>query len=150
MIEALVGAAVGVLTIVLARLIRGERWLYAVGLLVLPGLYAFFALRVGESAVGIRELTFGIPFLVAGVIFAFVGIRQSAIIVGAFWLLHGMYDLLHDGLITNPGVPAWYSVFCCVVDVVVGLYLLWLARRLPDANLRHAERRVAVPRAENA
>lgn len=145
MIEALVGAAVGVLTIVSARLIRGERWLYAVGLLVLPGLYAFFALKAGESAVSVRELIYGIPFVIAGLTFAFVGVRRSAIVVGGFWLMHGMYDLLHDGLITNPGVPAWYSIFCCVVDVVVGLYLLWLARRLPGANLRHAERRSAVP-----
>ena len=31
MLEALGGVAVGVLTIVVARLIRGERWLYALG-----------------------------------------------------------------------------------------------------------------------
>ena len=51
MIEALVGAAVGVLTILLARVIRGERWVYAVGLLTLPGLYASFALRAGALAI---------------------------------------------------------------------------------------------------
>jgi len=38
-IGALIGAAVGVLTIVSARLIRGERWLYSLGLLTLPSLY---------------------------------------------------------------------------------------------------------------
>jgi hypothetical protein len=47
-IEALIGAAVGVLTIVSARLIRGERWLYSLGLLTLPGIYTFFALQAGE------------------------------------------------------------------------------------------------------
>lgn len=55
-IEALLGAAAGVLTIVLARVIRGQRWLYSIGLLVLPGLYALFALRAGERAVGVYLL----------------------------------------------------------------------------------------------
>jgi hypothetical protein len=83
-IEALVGAAVGVLTIATARLIRGERWLYALGLPVLPGLYALFALQAGEQAVALREMVYGAPFVVAGLVFAFVSVRRSAAIVGAF------------------------------------------------------------------
>lgn len=138
MIEALIGAAVGVLTIVTARLIRGERWLYSLGLLTLPGLYAFFALQAGEQAVGVKEMIYGVPYVVAGLVFAFVSVRQSAVVVGAFWLLHGLYDLAHSQLITNIGVPAWYPIFCFVVDVVIGAYLLWLSRRIPDANLRQA------------
>lgn len=138
MSEALMGAAVGVLTIVIARFIRGERWLYALGLLVLPGLYALFALRVDEPAVGIKEMIYGVPWVVAGLVFAFVSVRRSAVVVGASWLLHGLYDLVHSQLITNTGVPGWYPIFCFVVDVVVGAYLLWLARRVPDANLRRA------------
>lgn len=138
MIEALVGVAVGVLTIVLARAIRGQRWLYSIGLLVLPSLYAFFALRAGERAVGVTEMVYGIPFIVAGLLFALVSVQRSAVVVGAFWILHGLYDLAHGQLITNPGVPDWYPVFCFSVDVVVGAYLLWLARRISSANLREA------------
>jgi hypothetical protein len=137
-IEAFMGVAAGVLTIVTARVIRGQRWLYSLGLLVLPGLYAFFALRAGEPAVGVKEMLYGIPFVVAGLVFASVSIRRSAVVVGAFWMLHGLYDLVHGQLITNAGVPAWYPVWCCSVDVVVGAYLLWLSRRIPDANLRRA------------
>lgn len=138
MIEALFGAATGVVTILVARLIRGERWLYSLGLLVLPSLYALFALHVGETSVSAREMLYGIPFLVAGLLFALVSIRQSAAIVGAFWLLHGLYDLIHGRLVMNPGVPAWYPVWCFAVDVVVGGYLIWLSRRVPQANLRLA------------
>ena len=135
---ALIGAIVGVLTILLARFIRGERWVYSVGLLTLPSLYACFALRAGEQAVAVREMIYGIPYVVAGLMFTFVGVRQSAIVVGLLWLLHGLYDLVHGRLITNPGVPGWYPIWCCVVDVVIGSYLLWLSRRIPDANLRQA------------
>ena len=138
MIEALMGVAVGVLTIVSARIIRGQRWLYSIGLLTLPSLYASFALHAGEQAVGAREMLYGIPFVVAGIVFAFVSVRQSAAVVGAFWILHGLYDLTHDRFITNAGVPGWYPVFCFSVDVVVGAYLLWLSRRIPDGNLRRA------------
>lgn len=138
MIEALIGAAVGVLTIVTARVIRGERWLYSWGLLTLPSLYASFALRAGEQAVGVKEMVYGIPFVVAGVVFAIVSVRRSAVVVGMLWLLHGVYDLVHGQFFTNPGVPVWYPVFCFVVDAVIGAYLLWLARRVPEANLRQA------------
>jgi hypothetical protein len=137
-IAALVGAALGVLTIVTARVIRGERWLYSLGLLTLPSLYASFALQAGERAVAVKEMTYGIPYVVAGLFFACVSVRQSAIVVGVFWLLHGLYDLGHDQFVNNTGVPGWYSMFCFVVDAVVGSYLLWLSRRVPDANLRQS------------
>lgn len=138
MIEALTGAAAGVLTIVAARLIRGERWVYALGLLTLPGLYTMFALQAGDQAVVIEEMIYGIPFVVAGIVFALVSVRGSAVVVGALWLLHGVYDLVHGRLFTNTGVPGWYPVWCFMVDAVVGAYLLWLSRRIPDADLRKA------------
>ena len=138
MTEALVGVAVGVLTIVLARTIRGQRVVYSLGLLTLPSLYAFFALQAGDHAVAIKEMIYGLPYFIAGLVFAFVSLRKSAIVVGAFWILHGVYDLMHDRLITNAGVPDWYPVFCFAVDVVIGAYLLWLANHISNADLRQA------------
>jgi hypothetical protein len=110
-IEALIGAAFGVLTIATARFIRGERWLYSLGLLSLPGIYAFFALQAGERDVGVKEMIYGVPFVVAGLVFALVSVRRSAVVVGVFWLLHGLYDLVHSQLITNTGVPGWYPIW---------------------------------------
>jgi len=138
LIEGFIGAAVGILTIVLARIIRGQRWLYSLGLLTLPSLYASFALHAGEPAVGVKEMIYGVPFVVVGLVFAFASVRRSAVVVGAFWILHGLYDLTHDRFLTNAGVPGWYPVWCFSVDVVIGAYLLWLARRIPNANLRQA------------
>lgn len=137
-IEAFVGAAVGVLTIFLARTIHGERWVYSIGLISLPSLYALFALQAGEHALGAREMLYGAPFLMAGLAFAIVSVRHSAIVVGVLWILHGLYDLLHARLLTNPGVPGWYPVWCCSVDVVIGAYVLWLSERIVDGNLRRA------------
>ena len=130
------GVAVGVLTIVLARVIRGQHWVYSLGLLTLPTLYASFALRAGEQAVAVKEMIYGIPFVLGGLIFAMVNVRYSAVMVGALWILHGLYDLTHSQLITNSGVPDWYPVWCFSVDVVIGAYLLWLSRRVSNGNLR--------------
>ena len=77
MIEALIGVVVGVLTIVSARIIRGQHWLYSIGLLALPSLYAFFALQAGEQAVGVKEMIYGVPFVVVGLVFAFVSVRVA-------------------------------------------------------------------------
>ena len=89
MIEALIGAAVAGLTIAFAGSIRGESWLYSLSLLTLPGIYAFFASQAGEPAVGVKEMIYGVPYVVAGIVFAFVSVRHSAVVVGVFWLVHG-------------------------------------------------------------
>ncbi|MBK7591766.1 MAG: hypothetical protein IPI27_10820, partial [Betaproteobacteria bacterium] len=90
-------------------------------------------------AIGVKEMIDGVPYVVAGLVFAFVSVRRSAVVVGVFWLLRGLYDLAHSQFITNTGVAGWYPVFCFVVDAVVGSYLLWLSRRVPDATLRQAQ-----------
>lgn len=138
MIEAIAGAMVGVLTILFARLIKGERWLYSLALLSLPGAYVIFALYAGETAIGAKEAIYGVPFFIVGLVCAFVSIRMSALLVGALWLLHGAYDLAHGQLFINPGAPEWWPVYCAAVDFVVGAYLLWLSRNLQNTDLRHA------------
>ena len=71
-------------------------------------------------------------------LFVIASARLSAIAVGGLWILHGLYDLTHGLFFTNPGIPGWYPVFCFSVDVVVGAYVLWLSRHIPEANLRRA------------
>jgi len=43
---------------------------------------------------------------------------------------------VHDALIRNPVVPAWWPVFCAVVDVVVGAWLMGLVVRFPHTALK--------------
>jgi hypothetical protein len=135
---AIAGVVLGITTIVFARMIRGESWVYAIGLLTLPSLYALFGLRAGDYTVSARELIYGIPYIASGLLFASVSIRHSGVIVGVLWILHGLYDLIHGRLIMNAGVPAWYPAFCFSVDIVIGAYVLWLSRRIPNASLQRA------------
>ena len=39
--------------------------MYSLGLLILPGIYAFFALQAGEKAVGVKEMIYGVPYVCA-------------------------------------------------------------------------------------
>lgn len=127
MIAAGIGVATGLATIALARRIRGEHWLYALSLIILPILYAGFAWLAGAALIGLQELAVGLPYLLGGLLLAFRRPRWAAAIVGALWLAHGGYDLVHPLLFDNPGVPSWYPAFCAGVDIAIGLYLLALA-----------------------
>jgi len=112
--------------------------LYSLGLLTLPSLYAFFALQANEQAVGVKEMLYGVPFIVVGLFFAFVSVRLRAVVARPCCIRPALHALPHRRFITNAGVPGWYPIFCFSVDVVIGAYLLWLSRRISNANLREA------------
>jgi hypothetical protein len=38
-------------------------------------------------------------------------------------------DFFHGRLIANPGVPAWWPLFCLSFDVMAAAYLAWLLAR---------------------
>lgn len=114
----------------ISRGLKADRWLYAASLPLLPLIYAGFALWVDLPAVALLELKAGLPYLAGGVLLAFAGLRHPRpvmAVVGALWLLHGGYDLLHPRFFDNPGVPVWYPPYCAAVDVALGGTLLVLA-----------------------
>lgn len=139
----LVGLIVGVLGIASARHFKGESWIYSSTLIILPIIYVGFALYDGDGSIGVKEILVGLPWLLGGLATLFFSLPKSAILVGGLWILHGIFDLAHDQLFTNPGVPDWYPVACAGTDIVIGLYLLWLAPRLQQANLRKVAERVS-------
>lgn len=120
----------GVLTaaalVATGRRLRAEAWLYALSLIALPLIYAGFAWLAEVPAIVVAELQAGLPFFIGGLLLVLTGPRHpraTMAAVGALWLLHGGYDLVHPRLFFNPGVPAWYPPYCAGVDVALGLYL---------------------------
>jgi len=133
MIEALAGLLSAAALIAISRAWRAERWLYALSLLVLPLLYAGFALLAEAPAVAAQEMRFGLPYWLGGIALALLGRRYPVAVtavVAVLWLLHGGYDAIHPQLFVNPGVPAWYPLYCGSVDIAIGLYLAVLAWQL--------------------
>lgn len=135
LVEALAGIIFGVLTIVAARFIKGERWLYTLALITLPGIYIGFSLATGDSETAWKETIYGEPYFLAGAIFFFFNIRFSAVVISLLWIFHGLYDVFHTSFFVNPSVPTWYPVSCAATDLIVGAYLFKLALQLPKASI---------------
>jgi hypothetical protein len=39
--------------------------------------------------------------------------------------LHGILDLTHERVISNPGVPLWWPAVCLTYDMTAAAYLAW-------------------------
>jgi hypothetical protein len=68
------------------------------------------------------ESLVGTAFLAA----AATGFRSSLWVVVVALAAHGVFDLAHSHVITNPGVPGWSPAFCLTYDVMAAAYLGWL------------------------
>lgn len=129
MIGLLVGIALGVASILLVRRLGNDTSPFAFALLLLPIIYVWFALVDGSGANASRELLAGLPWLLAGVALLWFKVPHATLIVGVFWLVHSIYDVVHDELFVNPGVPDWYPLACLGTDVVIGGYLVYVGLR---------------------
>ena len=87
---------------------------------------AMGALASDSSAV-MLELLYGLPYIALGIVLWRRTNPLALVLLGVAWLSHGLYDFFHDVFFVNPGVFAWYPVFCAVVDLAVGGYLILLA-----------------------
>ncbi len=102
-----------------------ERSFYATVLIVIGSLYGLFAAIGGVGSTSLAEWV----FVAAFVGLAVVGFKFSPWFLVAGLAAHGVFDLFHPHVITNPGVPVWWPDFCCGYDLTAAAYLAWLIRR---------------------
>jgi len=98
-----------------------DRSFYPVVLVVIALLYDLFAVMAGSPP--------PVPELIGTAVFvgaAIAGFRWNLWIAAAALALHGAFDLIHGGLIANPGVPTFWPAFCSSYDVVAAACLGWL------------------------
>ena len=101
-----------------------DRAFYPVVTIVIAFLYALFAVMGASTHALVLESLVGMVFLVAAV----GGFKSSLWIVVAALASHGIFDLGHGAIISNPGVPGWWPQFCLAYDVTAAAYLAWLLR----------------------
>jgi hypothetical protein len=120
----LVGAllAIGVGLLGTSTGLDRDRAFYPLATMVVASYYALFAVMGGSPHAVVLESLVALAFLAAAV----VGFRASLWLVVAALVAHGIFDFFHGGIISNPGVPAWWPPFCLAYDVVFGAYLAWL------------------------
>lgn len=99
-----------------------DRAFYPTVMIVIAFYYALFAVMSGSIQVLASESLVIVAFLGASI----AGFKRSLWLVVAALAAHGVFDLVHDQLIDNPGVPAWWPHFCFAYDVVAAGYLAWL------------------------
>ena len=101
-----------------------DRAFYPTVTIVVASLYALFAVMGASTDALLLESIVGAAFLVAAV----SGFRSSLWVVVLALAAHGVFDLGHARVISNPGVPAWWPAFCMAYDVTAAAYLTWLLR----------------------
>ena len=109
-----------------------DRAFYPTVTIVIASYYALFAVMGASSDALVLESLAGAVFLAAAVL----GFRSSLWVVVLALAGHGIFDLTHARVISNPGVPSWWPQFCLSYDVVAAGYLAWLltSGRIPAAT----------------
>lgn len=127
MLPFLIGIVLALATCAFASLAGFDRdgAFYPTVLCVTASYYALFAIMGGSvRALVIESVVIG-GFLVA----ALAGFRWTLWLVVAGMAGHGLFDLLHRHLISNPGLPPWWPSFCLAFDVTIALCLGWVLWR---------------------
>jgi hypothetical protein len=93
-------------------------------MIVMASYYALFAIIGAYTHTLILELIFCAFFIVRAVL----GFRSSLWVVVAALAVHGVFDLTHGTIISNPGGPSWWPEFCLTCDVTAAAYLAWLLK----------------------
>lgn len=101
-----------------------DRAFYPTVIIVIASYYALFAVMGSSVEVLVLEAVPIAVFVVASL----AGFKYSLWLVVTALVAHGVFDVSHGQLISNPGVPAWWPSFCLGYDVVAGLYLAWLLK----------------------
>jgi hypothetical protein len=119
-----IGVSLALVVGVFATAVRldRDRALYPTVTIVIAFLYVLFAAMGASTHTLVLESIAGAGFVLAAV----VGFRSSLWVVAVALAAHGIFDLVHGAVISNPGVPLWWPEFCSTYDVTAAAYLAWL------------------------
>jgi hypothetical protein len=101
-----------------------DRAFYPTVMIVIAFIYSFFAVIGTSTRVLVIEALVGVAFVAVAV----SGFRSSLWLVAIALGAHGIFDIVHASVISNPGVPGWWPGFCLTYDVTAAAYLAWLLR----------------------
>lgn len=122
-----IGIVAALAVSVYARVLRldRDRAFYPTVLIVIALYYVLFAVMGGS----VRTIV--VESLIAGgfVLMASIGFRRSLWLVAAALATHGLLDVVHGQVVSNPGVPVWWPAWCMAYDVTAGGALAWMLRR---------------------
>jgi hypothetical protein len=121
--EYFIGAALALAVAAFATLagFDREKSFYPTVLIIVASYYVLFAVMGGA-----REALLTEGLLVAAfACVAVAGFKASPWFAVLGLAAHGIIDLFHGDVIANPGVPAWWPMFCFSYDIMAAGYLAW-------------------------
>ena len=126
MIPVVIGVLLAVGIAALAKFTRfdEDRSFYSTILVIVASYYVLFAVLDSSAHALVWELVIAVAFSTV----AITGALFLPTLVGIGIIAHGLFDLVHDGLIANSGVPTWWPSFCASIDVVLGLWVIIVTR----------------------
>jgi len=99
-----------------------DRAFYPTLTIVIASYYGLFAV-LGGSIAALRAES---VVIAAFVLIAALGFKLNLWLLVAALFGHGIFDLVHAHLISDPGVPKWWPMFCLTYDITAAAYLAWL------------------------
>jgi hypothetical protein len=122
--EYAIGIALALIVSGFARVVGldRDRALYPVMAIVIASYYELFAVMGGSTHALIVESIVMTAFVVVAVL----GFKLSLWLVVACLAAHGVFDVFHGLVVTNPGVPQWWPAFCLTYDIGAAGFLAWL------------------------
>lgn len=119
LVGALLASGVGLLGTVSGM--ERDRAFYPTAAIVVASYYCLFAVMGASTEVLVLETLIAGAFIAAAVF----GFRTSLWVVVIALAGHGVQDLAHGRILSNPGVPGWWPAFCLAYDVTAAGYLAW-------------------------
>jgi hypothetical protein len=117
------GAVAAAVTLLVPSLLssRAALGFLAVWLGVTAGVYLGFALQDGRSsALGVEVVGLALFAALATIALA----RQTAWLLAAGYVGHGLWDLVHHRRGIDTAMPWWWVPACLGYDLVLGAYIL--------------------------
>lgn len=126
MIPIVVGLLLAVGIAALAKFTRfdEDRSFYSTVLVIIASYYVLFAVLDGSSHALVWELVIAVAFSTV----AMIGALFLPTLVGIGIIAHALFDLVHNVIIDNSGVPTWWPSFCGSIDALLGLWVILLTR----------------------
>jgi hypothetical protein len=124
---------IGVLTSIFVILrfkktrLEKSKYAYSVLLFTFPFYYFVFAMYGKDYAVIPLEFIAGLLFFSIAIVSLQFSDFTKFLLLASGYILHGVYDVVHNMLFINTGTPNWWPEFCGSLDIIVGLYLIKLA-----------------------
>lgn len=135
MIETVTGIIAGIAIIIISRMLSKyfSAKLFATTILVaIAFIYVGFSLK--DNPASLIALESGVALIFY--FLALIGYTRNIVLVAWGIILHGIWDIFHHkGFVFKTDVPVYWPSFCFVIDIVDGLYFLFIFRNKKISGL---------------